>query len=112
MKNITPFLWFDGQAEAAARFYTSVFKNSKISKTTRYSEAGKEDHGQPPGSVMTVEFELNGQRFVALNGGPAFKVNEAISFVIECESQEEVDQYWAKLTADGGEESVCGWLKD
>ena len=107
MKKITPFLWFDKDAEEAAKFYVSVFPNSKIGSVARYGEAGP---GQS-GSVMTVEFELNGLRFVALNGGPEFKFTEAVSFVINCETQEEVDDYWAKL-ADGGEEGPCGWLKD
>jgi predicted 3-demethylubiquinone-9 3-methyltransferase (glyoxalase superfamily) len=107
MPRITPFLWFDTQAEQAAEFYVSVFENSKILNVTRYGGAGP----GPKGSVMTVEFELSGQRFVALNGGPHFKFNEAISMVIDCKTQEEVDRYWAKLT-EGGAESQCGWLKD
>jgi predicted 3-demethylubiquinone-9 3-methyltransferase (glyoxalase superfamily) len=110
---ITPCLWFDDQAEDAARFYVAIFKNSKIVTVTRYPAAGQEIHGKPPGSVMTVEFELNGQSFTALNGGPHFKFNEAISFQIECETQEEVDYYWKKL-GDGGDPNAqqCGWLKD
>jgi len=107
VKKITPFLWFDKEAEEAANFYVSVFPNSKIGSVARYGEAGPGE----PGSVMTVEFELNGLRFVALNGGPEFKFTEAVSFVIKCETQEEVDVYWAKLS-DGGEEGPCGWLKD
>ncbi|HYX76699.1 MAG TPA: VOC family protein [Gaiellaceae bacterium] len=107
MKQITPFLWFDKEAEEAANFYVSVFPNSKLGSVARYGEAGPGE----PGSVMTVEFELNGLRFVALNGSPEFKFTEAISFVINCETQEEVDDYWAKLS-DGGEEGPCGWLKD
>jgi predicted 3-demethylubiquinone-9 3-methyltransferase (glyoxalase superfamily) len=107
-QKITPFLWFDTQAEEAMKFYTSVFKNSKIGAIARYSEAGP----GPAGSVMTATFELEGQEFIALNAGPHFKFNEAISFVIDCETQEEVDYYWKKLTADGGQESQCGWLKD
>jgi predicted 3-demethylubiquinone-9 3-methyltransferase (glyoxalase superfamily) len=107
MQKITPFLWFDGQAEEAANFYVSVFKNSKIVSATRYGEAGP----GPKGSVMTVEFELEGQRFVGLNGGPNFKFTEAISFVVNCTSQEEVDHFWAKLS-EGGQEVQCGWLKD
>jgi predicted 3-demethylubiquinone-9 3-methyltransferase (glyoxalase superfamily) len=107
MNKITPFLWFNDQAEEAAKFYTSIFKNSRIGKITRYGESGP----GPAGSVMTVAFELNGQEFVALNGGPLFKFNEAISFVVNCETQAEVDDYWSKLTA-GGEEVQCGWLKD
>jgi predicted 3-demethylubiquinone-9 3-methyltransferase (glyoxalase superfamily) len=104
---VTPFLWFDTNAEDAARFYTSVFKNSKIGKITRYGDAGP----GPKGQVMTVEFELDGLQFTALNGGPQFKFNEAVSFSVSCESQEEVDDYWEKLTA-GGEPGPCGWLKD
>jgi predicted 3-demethylubiquinone-9 3-methyltransferase (glyoxalase superfamily) len=112
-KPITPCLWFDSQAEDAARFYTGIFKNSKIGTISRYDEAGHEVHGRPAGSVMTVEFELNGQPFTALNGGPQFKFNEAVSFQIMCESQEEVDHYWNKLS-QGGDPSAqqCGWLKD
>ena len=109
MQRITPFLWFDGQAEEAAKFYVSVFKNSKINQITHYT--GEEPVGRK-GSVMTVSFELNGEEFVALNGGPRFKFTEAISFVINCETQEEIDHYWEKLTADGGEEVQCGWLAD
>ncbi len=110
---ITPCLWFDNQAEEAARFYTSIFKNSKINITTHYGEAGKDIHGKLPGSVMTVEFELDGYTFCALNGGPLFKFTEAISFQINCENQAEVDYFWDKLT-QGGDESAqqCGWLKD
>jgi predicted 3-demethylubiquinone-9 3-methyltransferase (glyoxalase superfamily) len=104
----TTCLWFDDQAEAAASYYTSIFKNSKLGGVTRYTEAGP----RPAGAVMTVEFELNGQRFVALNGGPEFKFNEAISFQIHCADQEEVDFYWHALTEGGGEEGPCGWLKD
>ena len=112
MKNITPFLWFDDQAEEAARFYTSIFKDSKVGSVTRYTGEAAERTGRPQGSTMTVEFELQGQSFVALNGGPMFKFTEAISFAVQCETQEEVDYYWAKLAGDGGEESQCGWLKD
>ncbi len=113
MNKITPCLWFDRQAEEAAQFYTGIFKNSKILEVTRYGEAGYEVHGMPAGTVMTVEFELDGQTFTALNGGPAFKFNEAISFQILCDDQDEVDYFWEKLTA-GGDESAqqCGWLKD
>jgi predicted 3-demethylubiquinone-9 3-methyltransferase (glyoxalase superfamily) len=110
-QKITPFLWFDDKAEEAAKFYTSIFKNSKIGKMTRYDEEAAGPTGRPAGSVMTVEFELEGQEFVALNGGPMFKFSEAISFVVNCETQEEVDYFWSKLSA-GGEESRCGWLKD
>ncbi len=110
---ITPCLWFDDQAEDAAKFYTSIFKNSKITKTARYGEAGKEIHGRPPGSVMVVEFELDGQTFTALNGGPIFKFNEAISLQIDCATQDEVDYYWEKLGAGGDPDcQQCGWLKD
>jgi predicted 3-demethylubiquinone-9 3-methyltransferase (glyoxalase superfamily) len=110
---ITPCLWFDTEAEEAARFYTSVFKNSKIGTISRYSEAGREVHGRPAGSVLTVEFELNGQPFTALNGGPQFKFNEAVSFQIMCRDQEEVDHYWNKLSEGGDPQAQqCGWLKD
>src|SRR5216683_2709174 len=112
MPSITPFLWFDHQAEEAATFYTSVFKNSKIGRIFRYTEEAAEKTGRPVGSVLTIEFEIEGQKFVALNGGPLFKFNESVSFVVNCETQEEVDYFWEKLTADGGEESQCGWLKD
>ncbi len=107
MPRITPFLWFDHQAEEAARFYASIFDDSRIGKITRYGAAGP----GPEGTVMTVEFELQGQRFIALNGGPQYKFTEAISLSIECETQDEVDEIWEKLT-DGGEEGPCGWLKD
>jgi len=110
---LVPCLWFDNQAEEAARFYTGIFKNSKIGKISRYGEAGKDVHGRPAGSVMTVEFELEGQKFTALNGGPVFTFNEAISFQIMCESQQEIDHYWERLTKGGDERSQqCGWLKD
>jgi predicted 3-demethylubiquinone-9 3-methyltransferase (glyoxalase superfamily) len=112
MQKITPFLWFDDQAEEAVNFYTSLFKNSKIDRIFRYTEEAAEKTGLPVGSVLTIEFEIEGQKFVALNGGPLFKFNESISFVISCETQEEVDYFWEKLIADGGEESACGWLKD
>jgi predicted 3-demethylubiquinone-9 3-methyltransferase (glyoxalase superfamily) len=110
---ITPCLWFENQAEEAARFYTGIFKNSKIGKISRYGEAGKDVHGQTPGSVMTVAFELEGQPFLALNGGPLFKFNEAVSFQVICKDQKEIDYYWEKLTP-GGDPSAqqCGWLKD
>jgi predicted 3-demethylubiquinone-9 3-methyltransferase (glyoxalase superfamily) len=107
MQKITPFLWFDTQAEEAAKFYISIFRNSKITGTTRYGEAGP----GPKGSVMTVTFNLDGQDFVALNGGPQFKFTEAVSLVVNCETQQEVDEFWEKLSA-GGEKSQCGWLKD
>jgi len=109
MQKITPFLWFDNQAEEAVNFYVSVFKNSKIKGMTRYT--GEEPSGQK-GSVMTVSFELDGQEFVALNGGPQFKFTEAVSFVINCETQEEIDYYWEKLSSGGGDEVQCGWLTD
>jgi predicted 3-demethylubiquinone-9 3-methyltransferase (glyoxalase superfamily) len=114
MQKITPFLWFDNQAEEAAKFYTSIFWNSKLGRILRYDEeaAKTSQSGRPVGSVLTIEFEIEGQKFVALNGGPQFKFNESISFVINCETQEEVDYFWGKLTADGGEESACGWLRD
>jgi predicted 3-demethylubiquinone-9 3-methyltransferase (glyoxalase superfamily) len=112
MQKISPFLWFDAQAEEAAKFYTSVFKNSKIDKITRYPEEAAKKIGREPGSVMTVEFTLDGVQFVALNAGPMFKFTEAVSFVVMCETQEEVDYYWEKLTADGGEPGPCSWLKD
>ena len=108
MQKITPCLWFDTEGEEAAQFYTSVFPNSRIVEVARYGSAGP----RPEGTVMTVSFELDGQRFTALNGGPDFKFNEAISLEVTCESQEEVDSYWNRLTADGGEEGPCGWLKD
>lgn len=111
MPKITPFLWFDDQAEEAANFYVSVFSNSKLGDIARYGEAGEQAAGRPAGSVMTVEFELDGQNFVALNGGPHFKFTEAISLVVNCETQEEVDHFWTKLT-EGGQEVQCGWLKD
>lgn len=107
MQKITPFLWFDGKAEEAIHFYISIFKNSKILGITRYGEAGP----GPKGTVMTAKFELNGQEFVALNGGPQFTFTEAISFVVNCETQQEVDELWEKLS-EGGKKSRCGWLKD
>ena len=112
MQKITPFLWFDNQAEEAANLYVSLFKNSKITDASRYDEAGAKVSGRPAGSVMTISFELDGQQFTALNGGPIFKFTEAVSFQVDCETQEEVDRLWNKLTADGGEEGQCGWLKD
>ena len=110
-QKITPCLWFDTQAETAAKFYTSIFKNSRINKVSRYSKAGHDVHGKEPGSVLTVEFELEGQTFTALNGGPHFKFNEAVSFQVICDSQAEIDHFWHKLV-DGGQEGQCGWLKD
>jgi predicted 3-demethylubiquinone-9 3-methyltransferase (glyoxalase superfamily) len=112
MQKISPFLWFDNQAEEAANYYVSVFKNAKIISTTHYNKAGSQVSGQAEGSVMTVAFQLNGQDFTALNGGPNFTFSEAVSFVIQCDNQQEVDEYWDKFIADGGEEGQCGWLKD
>ena len=111
LQKITPCLWFDTQAEEAANFYISVFDNGRITKTTRYSEEGFEVHGRPAGSVMTVEFELDGMKLTGLNGGPMFRFNEAVSFQIACSSQDEIDRFWSTLSA-GGEEGPCGWLKD
>ena len=111
MQKITPFLWFDDQAEKAVKFYTSIFKNSRIGKIARYDKAGEKAAGRPAGSVMTVEFQLEGQEFLALNGGPHFKFTEAISFVVNCKTQAEVNRFWKKLSA-GGQEVQCGWLKD
>jgi predicted 3-demethylubiquinone-9 3-methyltransferase (glyoxalase superfamily) len=107
MQKITPFLWFDGQAEEAMNYYVSIFKNSKVKQVVRFGDSGP----GPKGSVMTVNFELNGQEFVGLNGGPGFPFTNAVSFVVSCESQEEVDHYWDKLSA-GGQVIQCGWLKD
>ena len=113
IQKLTSCLWFDDQAEAAARYYTGIFKNSKIGKISRYGKEGFEVHHRPAGSVMVVEFELEGQSFMALNGGPVFKFTEAISFVINCENQQEVDYYWEKLSAGGDPTAQqCGWLKD
>ena len=110
-QRITPFLWFDDQAEQAAKFYVSIFKNSKVGKVARYDKAGAKASGRPAGTVMTVEFKLDGMEFVALNGGPIFPFTEAISLVANCKTQAEVDYYWKKLSA-GGKEVQCGWLKD
>jgi predicted 3-demethylubiquinone-9 3-methyltransferase (glyoxalase superfamily) len=110
-QKITPFLWFDSQAEEAANFYVSIFKQSRIGAITRYDDEGSKAAGRPKGSVMTVEFELDGQKFTALNGGPHFKFTEAISLVVNCDGQKEVDHFWGKLSA-GGQEVQCGWLKD
>jgi predicted 3-demethylubiquinone-9 3-methyltransferase (glyoxalase superfamily) len=113
MQPITPCLWFDRNAEEAATFYASIFKNSKIGSVSRYGEAGYEIHRMPAGTVLTIEFELNGQKFTALNGGPVFKFNEAVSFQVHCETQDEVDYYWDKLSAGGDPNAQqCGWLKD
>jgi len=111
MQKITPFLWFDDNAEEAAKFYTSIFRNSRIVSVSRYGEAAAKSSGRPKGSVMTVAFELEGQPFVAMNGGPAFTFSPAISLLVNCETQKEIDELWEKLT-DGGEEVECGWLKD
>jgi len=112
MQKFTPCLWFDGQAEEAATFYTSIFNNSEITGITHYGKAGSEASGQSQGTVMTVSFKLEGQDFLALNGGPHFTFSPAISFITNCESQEEVDRLWEELTADGGEKGQCGWLTD
>ena len=110
-KKLVSCLWFDTQAEDAANFYVSVFKNAKIGRINRYGNEGQEITGKKPGSVMVVEFEIAGQAFIALNGGPQFKFDEAISFQVHCDTQEEIDYFWSRLT-EGGQESVCGWLKD
>jgi len=112
MQKITPFLWFNGNAEQAAKFYTSIFKKSKIRAITRYSKSPSKATGRPVGSVMTVEFDIEGQRFTAMNGGSSIQFNQSISFVVRCKSQAELDYYWKKLTSGGGEEVACGWLKD
>jgi predicted 3-demethylubiquinone-9 3-methyltransferase (glyoxalase superfamily) len=113
VQRITPCLWFDDQSQEAAEFYTSIFKNSRIVTVSHYGEAGREVHGRPPGSVMVVAFELDGQPFTALNGGPVFRFNEAISLQVNCATQEEVDYYWRKLSEGGDEKAQqCGWLKD
>ena len=111
MPKITPFLWFDNNAEEAVKFYTSIFKKSKVLVVTRYGKPGAAASGRPEGSAMTIAFELEGQKFVALNGGPYFKFTEAVSFVVNCKTQAEIDKFWKKLSA-GGKESQCGWLKD
>jgi predicted 3-demethylubiquinone-9 3-methyltransferase (glyoxalase superfamily) len=112
MQKVTPFLWFDDQAEQAVKFYAAIFKNSKVGRILRYSGEAAKASGRPVGSVLTIEFELEGQRFTALNGGPQFKFNESVSLVVHCETQKEVDYLWEQLTANGGQESACGWLKD
>jgi predicted 3-demethylubiquinone-9 3-methyltransferase (glyoxalase superfamily) len=111
MQKITPCLWFDDKAEEAVNFYVSIFKDSKIGRIARYGEAGAEVSGRPQGTVMTVDFQLEGQDFLALNGGPLFKFTEAISFIVNCETQQEIDEMWEKLSK-GGEKGPCGWLKD
>jgi len=112
MQKITPMLWFDHQAEEAAAFYKGIFKDSSAEERMEYDAASAERSGQKEGSAMVVDIEIAGQKFIALNGGPQFTFNESISFVIDCETQDEVDYYWSRLTADGGQESQCGWLKD
>jgi predicted 3-demethylubiquinone-9 3-methyltransferase (glyoxalase superfamily) len=113
MQKITPCLWFDNQAEEAANFYTSIFKYSKIGNISRYGKEGYEVHGGEAGTVLTIDFEIEGQKYTALNGGPVFKFNEAISFVVQCKTQKEVDYYWEKLSEGGDERAQqCGWLKD
>lgn len=112
MQKIVTHLWFNDQAEAAANFYVSLFKNSRIKAISRYPKSAEAVSGRPAGSVMTVAFVLDGQEYIALNGGPHFQFSEAISLLVECESQEEIDRLWSKLTADGGKEQPCGWLKD
>ena len=113
IQKITPFLWFDNSAEEAVKYYTSIFKNSEILRSTRYDEEAAKASGMPKGAVMTVEFRIEGQEFVALNGGPHFKFSEAVSFVVNCESQDEVDYYWGKLSEGGDPKAqICGWLKD
>ena len=111
-QKITPCLWYDGNAKEAAEFYASVFKDSEIGQNSKYDEASSKASGQPEGSILVVEFEIAGQKFVGLNGGPHFKFSEAISFMIDCKDQAEVDYFWSRLTADGGQESQCGWVKD
>jgi predicted 3-demethylubiquinone-9 3-methyltransferase (glyoxalase superfamily) len=112
IQKITPFLWFNDNAEQAVKFYTSVFKKSKVRQITRYGEAAAKCTGRPAGSVMTVDFEIEGQRFVALNGGANFPFTEAVSFFVNCKTQAELDYYWKKLSSGGGKEVACGWLKD
>jgi predicted 3-demethylubiquinone-9 3-methyltransferase (glyoxalase superfamily) len=112
MQKITPCLWFDKNGEEAMEFYASIFKDAKIGKASRYTKESAENMGMPEGAMLAATFELAGQKFLALNGGPMFKFTEAISLMIDCQTQEEVDHYWNALTADGGEESMCGWLKD
>lgn len=112
MAKLMTALWFDDQAEEAAKLYTSLFKDGRIGRISRYTKEGREIHGQPEGKVLSVEFEFGGQRYNAINGGPMFKFTEAVSIAILCDTQEEIDFYWSRLTADGGQESQCGWLKD
>lgn len=112
MTKLMTSLWFDDQAEEAAAFYTAIFKDGRIRRTSRYTKEGHEIHGQPEGRVLSVEFEFGGQRYIAINGGPQFKFTEAVSIAVLCDTQEEIDYYWSRLTADGGKESMCGWLQD
>jgi predicted 3-demethylubiquinone-9 3-methyltransferase (glyoxalase superfamily) len=112
MKPFTISLWFDTQAEEAAKFYTSIFKDGKVGKIGRYGKEGFEHHGRPEGSVMTIEWTANGQKFIGINGGPLFQFNESMSLVVHCDTQAEIDYFWEKLTADGGKGVQCGWLKD
>lgn len=113
VQRIVPFLWFDGQAEEAANYYCGIFKNSRVTQVTRYGKAGFEIHHRPAGSVMSVAFELDGEKFMALNGGPLFKFNESVSFMVQCEDQSEIDYYWDRLSAGGDPKAQqCGWLKD
>lgn len=112
MEKISTCLWFEGNAEEAAKFYTSIFKNSKLGEITHYNGDSAKASGMPEGSVMTVTFELEGRNFMGLNGGPIFKFTEAVSLMVNCENQDEIDYYWEKLTSGGGQESMCGWLKD
>jgi predicted 3-demethylubiquinone-9 3-methyltransferase (glyoxalase superfamily) len=112
LKKLTSCLWFDNNAEAAANFYVSVFKNAKLGRISHYPNEGQEVHQQPEGRVLVVEFEIEGQQFIGLNGGPQFKHSEAVSFIVSCDTQAEIDYYWEKLTADGGEPGQCGWCKD
>jgi len=112
LQKLTPCLWFDNQAEEAAKFYVSIFKNSKLGNVSHYPSEGQEIHGQEEGKVLVAEFEIEGQNFLALNGGPQFKFTEAVSFIVNCDTQEEIDYHSSKLTADGGEVGPCGWVKD
>jgi predicted 3-demethylubiquinone-9 3-methyltransferase (glyoxalase superfamily) len=112
LQKLTTCLWFDGNAEAAAKFYVAVFKNAKLGRISHYPNEGQAVHQQPEGRVLVVEFEIEGQKFIGLNGGPQFKLSEAVSFVVNCDTQAEIDYYWEKLTADGGKPGQCGWLKD
>jgi predicted 3-demethylubiquinone-9 3-methyltransferase (glyoxalase superfamily) len=112
VQKLVPCLWFDRQAEEAAKFYVSIFKNSKLGAVSYYPNEGQEIHGMQEGTVLVAEFEIEGQKFMGLNGGPQFKFTEAVSFTVNCDTQEEIDYHWSKLTADGGQPGPCGWLKD